>query len=568
MLLTPMSLALSMAAGSAGLADPMSWWREARFGMFIHWGLYSIPAGEWNGKKYGGASEWLMYSAQIKAADYHPLQSQFNPVQFNAREWARIAKRAGMKYIVITSKHHDGFCLWDSKLTDWDIMGSPFRRDILKELAEACRAEKIRLGFYHSILDWTHPHYGQRAEWDPRPEVGPVDMDKYTAYMKGQLKELLTEYGDVATVWFDGEWESAWTHERGKDLYAYVKSLQPNTLVNNRVDKGRSGMAGMTSGEQFKGDYGTPEQEVPARGLPGVDWESCMTMNGSWGYHKGDNNWKSAQQLIDTLVETASKGGNFLLNVGPTSEGLIPEASVTRLAEVGKWLRTHGKAIYGTSAGPFSRSPYRWTTKRGALFCFVSRWPGEALELRGIQSPVTSVSLVGGGRLTFRQDGETLLVTLPKENPQTYTAVLEIRHRGELRAVDPPLMPNQQGTLDLAASLAEIEGSALRHEGDWLGFWTQAKDSCRWEAEGVSAGRYRVEVEYAVESGGSSVGEVVVGGKALPFQPKSTGSWRTFRKDVLGEVTVGSGGKVVVQVKVTKMDGAFCNLRSVRLIRM
>ena len=264
----------------------MRWFREAKFGMFIHWGAYSTAAGEWNGRPVRGIGEWLLSNAQIKPEDYAVLQQRFNPVKFDAKRWVAIAKDAGMKYIVITSKHHDGFCLWDSALTDWDVGGSPFApRDPLKELADACTEAGIRLCFYHSIMDWHHPDYLPRRAWDTRPTDG-AQYGRYIEYMKGQLKELTSgRYGKVGILWFDGEWEGTWTHEMGKDLYDYCRALDKDIIVNNRVDTGRSGMEGITREGDYRGDYGTPEQQIPATVLPaGFDWETCMTMNDTGGY--------------------------------------------------------------------------------------------------------------------------------------------------------------------------------------------------------------------------------------------------------------------------------------------
>jgi len=349
----------------------MQWFREARFGMFVHWGLYAIPAGEWKGKTYSGAGEWLMYHAQIPPEEYEPLQKQFNPIKFEAREWVRIAKNAGMKYLVITSKHHDGFCLFDSKYTNYDIMGTPFKRDVIKELSQACKENGILFCVYYSIMDWHHPDYLPRRPWDQRDE-SQANFQRYVEYMKNQLRELLTNYGEIGILWFDGEWEATWNHEYGKELYNFVRNLQPNIIINNRVDKGREGMGGHTKGEHY-GDYGTPEQEIPASGLPGVDWETCMTMNDTWGYVKHDKNWKSAETLLKNLVDIASKGGNYLLNVGPNALGEIPKESVERLKTIGEWLKRNGKAIYGTSGSPFSEK-FEWgriTQKPGKLFLHV-----------------------------------------------------------------------------------------------------------------------------------------------------------------------------------------------------
>ncbi|TAK36467.1 MAG: hypothetical protein EPO28_13390 [Saprospiraceae bacterium] len=346
----------------ADFEQRMAWWQEARFGMFIHWGLYSIPAGEWNGET--NHAEWIRTTAQIPLETYDTLTKHFNPVKFNADDWVKMAKDAGMKYIVITSKHHDGFCLFDSKETEFDIMSTPYQKDILKELAIACKKENIRLCFYHSIMDWHHPDYLPRRNWETERSAEGADYNRYVQHLKAQLKELTTNYGDIGVLWFDGEWEETWTHEMGLDLYNYVRNLKPNIIINNRVDKGRSGMAGMTS-EGFAGDFGTPEQEIPATGLPGLNWESCMTMNDNWGDNKADKNFKSSKELIQKLVDIASKGGNFLLNIGPTAEGLFPQESMNRLHETGQWMKRNGESIYGTSASPFANLAWgRCTQKR------------------------------------------------------------------------------------------------------------------------------------------------------------------------------------------------------------
>lgn len=393
----------------------MRWWREAKFGLFIHWGIYSVPADATDLQGRHAIAEWYFSNKQMQMADYRKFAAQFNPVRFNAREWVRMAKDAGMKYIVITSKHHDGFCMWKTEQNnDWNIVdATPFKRDPLKELAQECRRQGIKLCFYYSIMDWHHPDYLPRRPWEAstRPAQG-ADFARYIAYMTAQLRELVKGYGPLGVLWFDGEWEPTWTHEHGKDLYAYVRSLQPNILINNRVDKGRQGMQGMTRAGEYRGDFGTPEQEVPATGIPGVDWESCMTMNDTWGYARNDTNWKSTPHLVRTLIDIASKGGNFLLNVGPTAEGLIPAESVQRLAEMGTWMRVNGSSIHGSSASPFRALPFegRCTAKGSRLYLHVFRWPDEGLKLPGLRNKVVRIrALAGNENLAFTRDNESVL---------------------------------------------------------------------------------------------------------------------------------------------------------------
>ena len=318
--------------------------------MFIHWGLYAIPAGEWNGRTDYG--EWIRNNARIPIDTYDRFLPQFNPTKFDPDAWVRLAKQAGMQYIVITTKHHDGFALFDSNATTWDVMATPYGRDIIGQLADACRRGGIRLGLYYSIMDWHHPDYLPRREWElaARPETG-ADFDRYVAFMKGQLSELLRNYGPVGVLWFDGQWEGTWTADRGRDLYQYVRGLQPSIIVNNRAGGGA-------------GDFGTPEQEIPATGMPGVDWETCMTMNRNWGFNRADTDFKSAQTLVRNLVDIASKGGNFLLNVGPTAEGEFPAESVERLQQIGDFMRVAGESIHGTQASPFPSLPWGRCTQR------------------------------------------------------------------------------------------------------------------------------------------------------------------------------------------------------------
>jgi len=415
----------------------MAWWREARFGMFIHWGLYALPAGTWKGQQIPGIGEWIMASANIPVEEYAPLAGQFNPVKFDAAQWVALAKRAGMKYIVITSKHHDGFSLWDSKVSDYDVVDStPYGKDILAALTAECRRQGIKMCFYHSILDWHHPsQYVDPKAKDSRAghsrnKMRPEMKDEYVRYLKGQLKELILSY-DPAMIWFDGEWPEWWTEPDGRDLYNYVRSLKNDILVNNRVGKGRKGMEGLNKGPGFAGDFGTPEQEIPAMGQPRVDWESCMTMNDTWGFKSYDNNWKTTTAIVRNLVDIASKGGNYLLNVGPTADGLIPEASVQRLEEIGGWMKVNGESIYQTTASPFTRPAWGRCTKKGStLYAHIFEWPKEGLlKIPQLKQKVLKAVLLteGGDRvLRFRLASTYISVDLPEKAPNAMDSVIRL----------------------------------------------------------------------------------------------------------------------------------------------
>ena len=417
----------------------MKWWREARFGMFIHWGLYAIPAGEWQGET--NHAEWILTTAQIPVEQYEKFAHQFNPTAFNAADWVKYAKDAGMKYIVITSKHHDGFCLFDSKHTVYDVIdATPFKRDILKELAEECRRQGLKMCFYHSIMDWHHPDYLPRRSWENRSAEG-ADFTRYVDYMKNQLSELLTSYGDLGVLWFDGEWEHTWKEEIGRDLYHHVRSLQPNIIVNNRVGKGREGMAGTYDPETSIGDFGTPEQEIPATGLS-YDWETCMTMNDHWGYNKNDHNWKSEKDLIRKLVDIASKGGNFLLNVGPTAEGLFPQQSIDRLQAMGKWLRLNRDSIYGTTASQFESLTWgRSTTKPQKLYFHIFDWPSDGkLLVPGLISEVESAYLMVNRNTSLKTtlNPDSTVIYLPEQPPESIVPVIVCEFDREPEVVRSP----------------------------------------------------------------------------------------------------------------------------------
>ncbi len=415
----------------------MAWWREARFGMFIHWGLYAIPAGSWKGQRIPGIGEWIMASANIPVSEYAPLAKQFNPTKFDAARWVALAKSAGMKYIVITSKHHDGFSLWDSKISDYDIVDStPYGKDVLAALTLECRRQGIKMCFYHSILDWHHPsQYVDPKAKDFRAghannKIHPEMKDEYVRYLKGQLKELILNY-DPAVLWFDGEWADWWTEPDGKDLYNYVRSLKNDIIVNNRVGKGRRGMQGLNKGPGYSGDFGTPEQEIPSTGQPGVDWESCMTINDTWGYKSFDENWKSTRTLIRNLVDITSKGGNYLLNIGPMADGTIPAPIVQRLDEMGAWMKVNGESIYQTSASPFTKPDWgRYTKKPGVLYAHIFEWPANGqLRIPQIKQKVTMVSLLdhGGARaLKFSLSPTYIQIDLPEKAPNAIDSVIRL----------------------------------------------------------------------------------------------------------------------------------------------
>lgn len=425
----------------------MEWWRNARFGLFIHWGLYSIPAGVWKGKT--NYAEWIRNNAHIPLKVYDKFVNQFDPVKFNPEKWVEMAKNAGMKYIVITSKHHDGFCMFNSKYTKFDITSTPYKHDILKQLANAAHKAGMKIGFYYSIMDWHNPDYLPRRNWEKdRPTKG-ANFDHYVQYMKNQLHELLTNYGKVAILWFDGEWENTWNNKYGEEIYKYVRKLQPHIIVNNRLDVSRNGLGGFSKDGHMIGDYATPEQEIPNSSARGVDWETCMTMNDHWGYNKYDNDWKSTKELVRDLIDIVSKGGNFLLNVGPTSKGVFPQPAVERLKEIGKWMKINGESIYGTEASPFEKLTWGRCTEKEIngdtrLFLQVFDWPKDGrLILPGISNQTKEAYLLSDPnktQLNVERKGDGLEIYLPSSAPDSISSVIVLDIAGKPDIYNPPII--------------------------------------------------------------------------------------------------------------------------------
>ncbi|MSR75333.1 MAG: carbohydrate-binding protein [Planctomycetes bacterium] len=574
LLLLGLTLVAQSAEAGAAKDQRMAWFREARFGMFIHWGLYAIPAGTWQGKEISGTGEWIMRNGKITPADYEPLREQWNPVKFDAKAWAKVAKAAGMKYVVITTKHHDGFALFDSAVSDWDVGSTPNKTDIMMEIATAFRAEGLRIGWYHSILDWHHPDYLPRRDVDKRP-ASEADFDRFVVYLKAQLQEILTRYGTIDMLWFDGEWESSWNRERGWDLYNHCRALSPSTIINNRVGGGRNDMQGLDKGAGFAGDFGTPEQEIPSGGLPGVDWESCMTMNNTWGWRSDDKNWKSVEELVHNLVDCASKGGNYLLNVGPTPEGEIPQPSVERLAAMGQWMDRNSASIRGTTVGPFLKPlPYGRCTARKTengirLYVHVFDWPVDGkLLLSGLQAtPQGAHLLVGGTPVGVAISADGVRLAVPKVCPDALDTVVVLDCVGTVSVKRWHAAPAADGSVLLPAAEAELHGS-LRHEnsGTSIGFWTNAKDTLSWPLRVEKAGRYSVEVELAVDpSHGGGEYAVALGVGRITAKPETTGAWNQWRTDVIGTLELSAGEHELTVSIVTKPHAAVMNVRRIVL---
>ncbi len=397
--------------------------QDMKFGMFIHWGPVALR---------GEEISWSR-GVKIPIEEYDNLYLEFNPVLFDASAWVKAAKEAGMKYMILTSKHHDGFSLWDSKYTDYDMSATPYGKGIIRSLAEECQRQGIAFGVYYSICDWSHkdypviypdPEYKFHTEKnivDPQLKAG---MNRYINFMKNQLKELIEDY-DVSFIWFDGEWEWAWTHEMGMDLYAYLRGLKDDLLINNRVDKGREGMASTTKSSIFAGDYATPEQQVGKFDLDN-SWETCMTIATQWAW-KANDKLKSKKTCIHTLLQTVGGNGNLLFNVGPMADGRIEQRQIDRLREIGDWLKINGEAVYGTIGGPYEPTEYMVSTRKSnKIYLHLLDNPG--LEF-GLPFPEnTKINdlyfLANKAKVTYIHRNGQLQVKFPQPLPDENATVL------------------------------------------------------------------------------------------------------------------------------------------------
>jgi alpha-L-fucosidase len=441
--------------------ERLEWWKDARFGMFIHWGPVSIKGTEigWSRGK-----EWSV-------EEYDNLYKQFNPVKFNALEWVRIAKAAGMKYIVFTSKHHDGFCMWDTKYTEFNIMNSPFKRDVMKELAEACRKEGIALGFYHSTCDWHNPDFPLTS---PGGSVKreTSNLDRYTEYLKNQSVEIIKNYGPLLVMWYDVPQQ--FDAVRGQGVIDHIRTIQPDILVNNRT-----GAAG---------DFDTPEQRV---GSFQTDrpWETCMTIGRQWAW-KPDEEIKSLEQCLQNLVRSAGGDGNLLFNVGPKPDGTIEPLQVARLKEMGDWLSKYGYSIYGTRGGPFKPADWGVSTRKGnKVYLHILKWSGDKVKisLPGFGMEIKKCILADGGKVKLSKAAGTDVIEFDGKLLKPVNTILEIEYSGNVMNVEPMDMISQS-----ISYLKNITGSSnqkaqwINHQwvdikavnnGDWSGsFWQPADD--------------------------------------------------------------------------------------------
>ena len=556
------------AEGSREQRDErMAWWREAKFGLFIHWGVYAVPAGTYNGKNVSGIGEWIMRRAKIPVADYRAFATQFNPLKYDPDAWAGLAEAAGMKYIVITSKHHDGFALFPSEATDWDIAdATPYGKDLIGPLAAAARRRGLKFGLYYSqAQDWTHPGgaksgFKDGEGWDA-PHKGSFDTYLTTVAVP-QVREILTRY-QPDILWWDTP--HLMTAERAALLEPLLE-LRPGIITNNRLGGG------------CRGDTDTPEQHIPATGMPGRDWETCMTMNRTWGYKSYDHDWKSTETLTRNLIDIVSKGGNYLLNIGPTAEGEIPPPSIERLKQVGAWMRANGQAIYGTTASPFRKLSWGRCTKKlsvdgATLYLHVFDWPenGELL-VPGLRNTVRSAALLADGtKLVAQSTDAGIAVQIPAQVPDSIATVVVLEVAGKLDIERVSLKQAQDGSVRLPAVAAQIHnvaGSTTKVEEKYgepsVGFWLDARAWIDWRFRIDRPGLFTVVLNLAAPHEGSGF-RVIVADNTLAARAPNTGGYEAFKEVSLGAVRLYAAGEYDLAIRPEPKRWKPVNVRAVLL---
>ncbi|MGJ8639209.1 MAG: alpha-L-fucosidase [Opitutaceae bacterium] len=529
----------------AAYQERMQWFTDAKFGLFIHYGVYSTLGGEWQGESIGGYAEWIQRWGKITPEDYIPNAANFSPDALDADAWVKAAKDAGMKYMVITTKHHEGFCLWDSAYTEYDLgEATDFNRDILGELKAACDKYGIQFGTYYSIIDWHH-----RSQRTEKSNNQPPMNDKagYVTYMKAQLKELIDRY-DPAVMWFDGDWVKWWTMEDGADLYNYLRELSPEMVINNRVAKRK----------EFKKDFGTPENFTPGAALDHV-WESCWTVNHSWGFKKSDTKWKSTEVLVQKLIDIVVKGGNLLLNVGPQADGAWPEMSVQQLSEMGEWTSMYSEALYEAA---FVAVPEQtWgrvaqahgsTAESGELYLYVFDWPQSGkLTLNNVSFEALQAFNYDQQKLPLSSADERMVIDVSSVESTDYATVLRLKYTG-MQTVK-PLIEGYAFTGDeliLQAGGAELRGKEIKLvDNSHIGFWTDPNATATWEMNVPAPGVFRVKALYScIKKYAGSEAQLTMDGTTLTAAVKSTKNWNSYQLLDLGEIELKQVGTFDCQV--------------------
>lgn len=540
-----------------------AWWEKARFGMFIHWGVYTIPAGDYEGKYIPGLGEWIMSDAKIPVATYKDYAKKFNPTEYNPETWVQMAKAAGMKYIVITTKHHDGFALFDSKASDWNVVkASPYGKDLIRPLADACRKYGMKLGFYYSQAnDWGNKGGAiAHGGWDP------AQKGSYDEYLEKvaipQVKEILTNYGDVCELWWDVPTDM--TKERAAKFLPLLK-LQPQIITNDRL------------GGDVKGDLFTPEQYIPATGIKGL-WETCMTMNDTWGFKTNDHNWKTSTALIRNLIETASKGGNYLLNVGPEASGKFPPEIVSRLEDIGKWMKVNSESIYGTTHSPFKVLPWgRATTKVQSngntdIYLQVYNWPEDGkLIVPGLKNTVISAKLLANGvALGFGKSEGNLFLNVPIKKLDEVSTVIKLTVKGTPDVAPYVITQEANGNITLLPGLADFKtpagSEAMKEEGGSdqnIGYWIDPKASASWKFIVTKPGTYVLETSVAADR--NSQFKLTSGSESISTPVSATGGYGNYKPVSIGKFTFSMAGEHVITLTSDQENWNPVNIKKIKI---
>ncbi|MBJ2175969.1 alpha-L-fucosidase [Aureibaculum sp. A20] len=521
--------------------ERMEWWSDARFGMFIHWGIYTVPAGFYKGNAISNSAEWIMNKGKIPIAEYEKFAKQFNPTKFNADEFVALAKEAGMKYMIITAKHHDGFSMFDSKATDYNIVdATPFKRDILKELAEACEKQGLKFGFYYSqAQDWHHPG-GMGNGWDK--DLKRVSSDEYV-FEKAlpEVKQLLTEYGPISNFWWDTPRQM--TKSVVDSLHHITTALQPNIITNDRL------------GDDYPGDHKTFERHGPKYQPEAKYWELCQPVSGSWGYRSDDNNFKSIPTLIRNLIDQSSKGGNYLLNVSPTNEGILKMEAVERMKAIGAWMKNNSEAIYETEASPTNEEP-KWgriTMKtlddKGLLYLHVYDWKDGASLPIALTNEVEACYLLTDKNRPFQTESSEngIQVKLTGEAPDSVASVIVLKLRDMPKALPRKgLGQDNNGLVILPAYRAQYEnlqgpGAQYNEKVDCISSWDSETARVYWTFEIDTPGNFKLMADYS----GSKDSEIKVslnGETKIVNIPASGSNTKRFKEIELGNFKIAKGG--------------------------
>ena len=546
-------------------AAKMQWWNAARFGMFVHWGVYSVTGGEYKGKMPTNSAEWMMNKARIPIADYKVENvNKFNPTEFDAKAFVGLAKEVGMKYLVITAKHHDGFSMFHSKCSPYNVVeATPFKRDVMMELAQACREHGIRFGFYYSqCQDWHHPG-GMGNNWDKT--IQRVSFDEYAREKAApEIRQLLTEYGPISIFWWDTP--RAMSKEAFDSLHS-ATDLQPGIITNDRL------------GEEYPGDNKTFERRIPQQAPVGVDWEVCMPISGSWGYKKSDTDFKSTETLIRNLADIASKGGNYLLNVSPTGSGTLLPQATERLKAIGRWMKINSDSIYETTASPFGRLEWGRCTKkefaRGAtLYLHVFDWPEDGqLLVPGLKNEVLQAHLMADWKaLDTRKEESGIVVSLPAQAPDEINSVMVLKVSGALNIEIALPMPKKDGSLILYAESAYLhnnEGSRNVRVQDRdgranIGYWTDAEAWVEWSFKIDKPGEYEVSAELAIEQESTRF-RLMLPDQQKTVELASTGGYGNYVIKSLGNISLDKAGAYTLQIKPDPDQWQPINIRYLKL---